>query len=203
MKGEKICVKCKKRFMPTQWNQLYCGSKTKKTGCSYEMHLKRIQDYVKKNYKEYMREYQKDWHKKQRLLGTPYAQRQLKHKRDYSKTNNAKLKTKLWRKNNIEKILEWNRRRVLKKKGIIGEHTKMEWLNLKKRYNYRCAICNISENELKIKWQGTQFDKLTRDHKCPLSRGGTDYIDNIQPLCISCNAKKKDGEEVMKCQTTS
>lgn len=73
-----------------------------------------------------------------------------------------------------------------------GNHTWKEWENLKVRNKYRCAICGISERELEKKWARSNFTKLTEDHIIPIIKGGTDFIKNIQPLCISCNARKKD-----------
>ena len=81
---------------------------------------------------------------------------------------------------------------MLRKRGIIGSHTWGEWLGLKKKYNYCCALCGISEKEIQKKWAHSHFTKLTEDHIISVVKKGTDYIKNIQPLCISCNAKKKD-----------
>lgn len=64
--------------------------------------------------------------------------------------------------------------------GAEGSHTENEWRRLKKEFNYMCQICLKSEPEI----------KLTEDHIIPLSRGGSDYISNIQPLCQLCNSKK-------------
>lgn len=64
--------------------------------------------------------------------------------------------------------------------GASGSHTYQQWLDLKKFYNYTCPACLRMEPEI----------KLTEDHIKPLSRGGSDYIINIQPLCVSCNSKK-------------
>ena len=35
-------------------------------------------------------------------------------------------------------------------------------------------------------------DDITADHIIPIKRGGPDGIGNLQPLCFSCNASKKD-----------
>lgn len=72
-----------------------------------------------------------------------------------------------------------NKRRRLKNNNLIG-HNFGEWENLKAQYNWTCPCCKRSEPEI----------KLTEDHIIPLSKGGSDNIENIQPLCRSCNSKK-------------
>ena len=34
------------------------------------------------------------------------------------------------------------------------------------------------------------FRNLTVDHVVPRSKGGSDYIDNLQLLCVACNSMK-------------
>lgn len=156
------------------------------------MHIKRISLYNKTKNKKYMTEYIKEWMKKQRLDNTDYAKRQRILKRSYASSEVGKNVSRKWRNKNMEKILAWNRRRQLKKRGVVGSHTVNEWKELKKKYQYKCAKCGISEKELSKKWRNTNFTKLTRDHIIPIIKGGTDYITNIAPLCVSCNSKKKD-----------
>lgn len=61
-----------------------------------------------------------------------------------------------------------------------GFHSKGEWETLKSQYNWTCPSCLRAEPEV----------NLTKDHIIPLLKGGSDNIENIQPLCRSCNCKK-------------
>lgn len=70
--------------------------------------------------------------------------------------------------------------RMARKKNAEGLHSLVEWREVKKRYNWTCPACGRSEPEI----------QLTQDHIIPLSKGGSNYIENIQPLCRSCNSKK-------------
>jgi 5-methylcytosine-specific restriction endonuclease McrA len=37
----------------------------------------------------------------------------------------------------------------------------------------------------------TRIDNLEKDHMIPVSRGGSDAIDNIAVACTECNAEKR------------
>jgi len=67
-----------------------------------------------------------------------------------------------------------------RRKNAEGFYTFDEWELLKRQYGYICPACGKKEPEI----------KLTPDHIIPLSKGGSNYIENIQPLCRSCNCKK-------------
>lgn len=69
-------------------------------------------------------------------------------------------------------------KRMLNKNGSF--HTFGEWETLKAQYNWTCPSCKRSEPEI----------SLTIDHIIPLSKGGSDNIENIQPLCLNCNVRK-------------
>ena len=102
---------------------------------------------------------------------------------------------KQWRKNNPVLVAEWRRRykashpeiirqnrknTKARRKGAVGKHSNKQWEHLKAIYNWTCPMCWKKEPEI----------HLTEDHKIPLSKDGTNYLDNIQPLCHSCNSKK-------------
>lgn len=66
-------------------------------------------------------------------------------------------------------------------KNAEGFFSRGDWELLKKQYGYKCPVCGKGEPKI----------KLTPDHVIPLSRGGSNWIENIQPLCIKCNVEKR------------
>lgn len=67
--------------------------------------------------------------------------------------------------------------------ALFGHHTEEEWLSLLAKCGGRCLRCGTS-------------DDIQRDHILPLSRGGNDLIENIQPLCGTCNKSKNARYEI-------
>ncbi len=82
----------------------------------------------------------------------------------------------LWREANREKTRQYEHRRrtVLEE---AGSHTPEEWRRILDFYGHTCPGCGSSE-------------RLTVDHVVPLSKGGSNAADNLQPLCVRCNAAK-------------
>ena len=108
--------------------------------------------------------------------------------KDGIKVNNVKVyqarKSKEWKKKNPEKVAHNNFLRGKRLREAEGSFTLGEWELLKKQYGYLCPDCGRKEpfNQHYI-W-------LTRDHIIPLIKGGSNYIENIQPLCFECNSRK-------------
>jgi len=94
------------------------------------------------------------------------------------------ISKKKYKDKNIDKFKSWRakyRRKIRNiKLSIDGQHTNGEWELLKKQYGNKCPCCKKFEPEI----------KLTEDHIVPVTKGGSDWIENIQPLCISCNSRK-------------
>lgn len=70
-------------------------------------------------------------------------------------------------------------RRRLKERDL-GKYSVDEWNQLLSTHGNRCAACGKTPPLVII----------SVDHIVPIGRGGVNTIDNIQPLCTSCNCIK-------------
>ncbi len=64
-----------------------------------------------------------------------------------------------------------------------GTHTIQEWEILQIVCENKCVKCGADKNNLYGK-------ELVRDHIIPIYQGGSDSIENIQPMCKNCNSGK-------------
>jgi hypothetical protein len=190
----KICLYCNKKF--TGQNGKYCNRKC------MSLHFIQIRKGIHFNPKcEFKKGNPGAWlgRKRPDLLNTGANKTMFKKG---TKPWNVGLKG--WRageqshlyKHGLSHTLEYGafyqRNRNYKKRANGGNHTLSQWEEIKKLYGYMCLCCKGTEPEI----------KLTEDHIIPLIKGGSNNIENIQPLCRSCNSRKGVKEVVYYVRET-
>lgn len=160
--GKKKCSKCK----IVKNRNSFCRDNNSKDGLLYMCEKCNI-------------EYHKEWCKNNIERHRILSNKRSKKWRIENPQKVIDIKKK-YRKDNPEKSREYARKRRALKMNAGGSFTIQEWLFLKKKHNYTCLACFRVEPEI----------CLEPDHIIPLSKGGSDYIDNIQPLCAYCNGVK-------------
>ena len=112
------------------------------------------------------------------------------YRRDYSHSGNPNWKggicvdMKMYRKeynrqNKDKKRIQWQTRKA-RELNLPSTFTLLEWKEIKRKYNHKCACCKQGEPKI----------KLTIDHIIPLCKSGHHTKENIQPLCMTCNLYK-------------
>lgn len=91
---------------------------------------------------------------------------------EYNKRRSAQ-----WIKDHPRRHAARQAKRRAQKTMAGGAYTELEWIELCTKYDYCCLCCGKQE-------------PLTADHIIPICKGGSSNIDNIQPLCRSCNSGK-------------
>lgn len=155
-------------------------------------------DYEKTHTRgEHRRAYQREWHQrpdvKARVLAymqRPDVNERVRERERQRWANDPKLREykrtylrKRYRENteHKRKQIGYSMRalhaRRARKQNQGGSYTAQEWRDLCARYDHRCLCCGEQK-------------RLTIDHVLPISLGGSNSIDNIQPLCLACNLRK-------------
>lgn len=130
-----------------------------------------------------MRECRRIWQK-----SNPEKSRDACNKFYASNSEEQTERSKRWQKDNPELASATRHRRRARLLGNGGSFTAAEFIELKRRFGNQCLCCHRTESHL-LELGLT----LTPDHVIPLVRGGTNDIENIQPLCHGkggCNNHK-------------
>lgn len=101
------------------------------------------------------------------------------YQRSYNRSEAAKMLHRKYHqteKGRFASLVQKHRRRA-REVFADGDYTQEQWLELCALYGYKCLACHEEK-------------PLTVDHVVPLSKGGSNYISNIQPLCLGCNTSK-------------
>ena len=162
-----LCKDCSRKKV-AEWSKKNKERKAKINHQSREKHLEKVQEYYKLKARELRAE-------------NPEVFRERVRK-SYWKNPQSKLeKTRQWRQENPVKVNYYNHKYREMKDSNGGIFTLDEWFSLCSLYEFKCICCG----------KQLSFRESSPDHVIPVSLGGLNLIENIQPLCRSCNSRKR------------
>jgi len=215
----RYCIKCDKEVKNKykQENKDKVIESYKKT---YRNTLETRKEYQEKN-KEELKEYHKNYAQKNKeelksksqIYREKNKEKIAARRRKYYLENKEHIidRVKIYYRNNKESVQKYKRLYLIKNNDKQKAKNKKFRILFPERYrayanNYtlrkKNAMGNFSNNDIKNKlikqnnkcyWCNCKLDnKYQIDHIVPLSKGGTNYLENIAITCISCNASKSD-----------
>jgi len=154
------------------------------------------------------REYAREYYHRPEIKARREANREerLKHQQEYHQRPEIKARRREYEKNNSDKIKRQRKKYQKKyyqtprgrevrrnsqmkhkslKRNTQGHHTAKEEEFLKKMSGGFCSGFNRLPHYVGI-------ENLTIDHIIPLIKSGSDNVSNLQVLCRSCNASKRE-----------
>jgi 5-methylcytosine-specific restriction endonuclease McrA len=165
-----------------------------------EVVRRRAKQYRKKNLakvRAYHRRWMKRWYRANRRQARERRRRyrlsnlqkwrawDRKYYRNNLRTNAEWVAQKLargrlWAKRNLLKQRHRSATYRARRIGAKGSHTLIEWMAIVRSFRWKCFYCGLKLSR----------KTLTKDHRKPLSKGGTNFIKNVVPACKSCNSGK-------------
>lgn len=181
----KRCSKCKKEKELSEFKK---DKKSKDGAGSWCLtcHNAETSEWKHKNIEkenERKRKWRKDNPEKEKQHNLNFRLKNIESEREKDRIyralhlEKAREAVRRWFRNNPEKDAIRHNVRRARFYGGGGKYTIDEWRELCDKYENRCLKCGEQK-------------PLTADHVLPLIHGGKNCIENIQPLCRSCNSSK-------------
>jgi hypothetical protein len=147
----------------------------------YQEHKERINERQKqynkehregilKYSKQYSKEHKEEIAERMKRYNEEHKEERQHSRKQYRKTPHGKMVVRVH-----------NHRRRALKRNLGGSHTAQELKDQMNRQKSKCFYCKKKINK---------NDKWHADHIVPLSKGGTDNIENIVIACPTCNLRK-------------
>ena len=159
------CTICNNWFDPPHFNSKCCSDKCRKQARAITIKKYKQTDKGKISQQKWLKS------KAREMCEFRYRQSE-KGKRG------AVIRVARYTKKNRDKKAKWDKQYWYRRRGSNAGY--MDWQAISDKFELlgnKCQLCGATE-------------RIEIDHILALSKGGTNHIDNLQPLCKPCNSGK-------------